>query len=309
MRNDQSTFIQELGYLIDEFDELQDLRWSDLQYLAEYRELKMKKNDGLPIDQVKLDQLEPLFKNKIVTASRWNKFQNALVGMQKFIKDEVEGFVLDKQQEMQLFVDGKQAYIVEFVDGRVRLINNTVSEGINTMSDKRDYFIAFVNTKTDEVREIIQEFDSNSARYYTIWTATQGQLDFNIFQGSNKNIPPEANLNIATENIDLVINGVLQTPYTDFVIHNNGFYDTIRLTANSQSLIQDGTEIVARWYKNVGKLYFKHAHSHGEGGRDSLTVTKGMLDINLKEQLMYIPFRGNLPPDPKERKLWLDTSI
>ena len=43
MANDTSTFIAELGYLIDQFDELQDLRYSDLQYLDEYRTLKMKK--------------------------------------------------------------------------------------------------------------------------------------------------------------------------------------------------------------------------------------------------------------------------
>ena len=107
MANNQSTFTEELGYLVDEFDELQDLRWSDLQYLEEYRELKMRKNDGEPVDQSRLDQLELIFKNKIVTSARWNKFQNALVGMQTFIKDEVEGFVNQKQIEINSYVDIK----------------------------------------------------------------------------------------------------------------------------------------------------------------------------------------------------------
>lgn len=133
MRNDQSTFIKELGYLIDEFDELQDMRWSDLEYLAEYRELKMKKNDGLPIDQNRLDELEPRFKNKIVTAARWNKFQNALLGMQNFIKNEVEGFVLDKQQEINTTVIDSQNAINTIKDNALISIENKKENIIDYM--------------------------------------------------------------------------------------------------------------------------------------------------------------------------------
>lgn len=124
MRNDQSTFIKDLDYLVDQFDELQDLRWSDLQHLEEYRELKMKKNDGLPIDQVRLDQLEPIFKNKIVTAARWNKFQNSLVGMQTFIKDEVEGFVFEKQQEINTVIANGKTGIDTSKDNALIAIEN-----------------------------------------------------------------------------------------------------------------------------------------------------------------------------------------
>lgn len=105
LRSDESGFTSEFNYLIDEFDELQDLRWSELQFLNEYKELKMKKNDGSPVDQVRLDELELIFENKIVTSARWNKFQNALVGMQTFIKDEVEGYVDIKQTEFQEYID------------------------------------------------------------------------------------------------------------------------------------------------------------------------------------------------------------
>lgn len=105
MTSNKSSFIEELGYIVDEFDELQDLRWSDLQFLDEYRELKMKKNDGLPVNQIRLDELEIIFKNKIVTSARWNKFQNALVGMQVFIKTEVEGYINTKQIEFQENID------------------------------------------------------------------------------------------------------------------------------------------------------------------------------------------------------------
>lgn len=294
----------ENGY--DVFQELYDLPPSYEPLVEEFANLRFITN-RTPEQEERFNQLSITLQDYFLTAERWNKFQDALTGVQKFFLENTQGYIDGLKQEMQVFVDGKQAYIIEFVDGKVRLINNTVSEGINTMEDKKDYFVTFVNTKVDEVRNIVQEFDSNSARYYTTWIATQGQIDFNIFQGSNKNLPPEANLNIATENIDLIINGVLQTPYTDFMVHNNGLYDTIRLAPSAQSLIQEGTEVVAKWYKNVGKLYFKHADSHGAGGRDALTVTEGMLDTPLANELTYIPTKSAIAPDTKKHKLWIKT--
>ena len=110
--SEQSTFITP-NYIIDTFDELQDLKYSDLQYLEEYRELKMKKNDGIAVDEGRLLTLETIFQNKIVTAARWNKFQNCLVSMETFIKDEVEGYIQTKQNEFQIEID-KFNYIEEY---------------------------------------------------------------------------------------------------------------------------------------------------------------------------------------------------
>jgi|GEM_PF-4597134 len=148
MRNDQSTFTAEYGYLIDEFDELQDLRWSDLQYLDEYRELKLKKNDGLPIDQNRLDELESIFKNKIITAARWNKFQNALVGMQTFIKDEVEGFILDKQQEITDYTNSKKQEIDTVVTDAQNTVNATKDAALISIENKKDNVIEYLDGTT-----------------------------------------------------------------------------------------------------------------------------------------------------------------
>lgn len=283
---------------IDQFRRIQDLPQSQGDNVKRFRELKSKKN-LTSAEEMELKSLIQILYPYSITVDDWNHVVDAIETEQKFLKQEIDGYVKDKQVEVQ-----------EFINGRVLLINNTVSEGINIMSNKKDYFVTFVNTKEDEIRALVQEFDSNTARYYTTWIAEQdGQVDFNIFQGSNKYLPPEANLNISVENIDLVINGTMQTPYKDYVVHNNGFYDTIRLTSNAQSLIKAGTEIVARWYKNVGKLYFRHAESHGEGARDQITVTLGMLDSYLKDEVKNIPHIGNLPPNPKHKRLWLDTSI
>lgn len=265
--------------------------------------------------------------------------------MEAFVEDkksEVVDFVNEKKTDMTTFVNNKSAELTEFtnlkqveientqsnsisiinnkvadftnyVDGKVSSVNSTTTDGINQMESKKNYFINFVNTKEDEVRALVQEFDSNTTRYYTSWTATDGQIDFNIFNGSNTNIPPEANLNIPEEHIDLVINGVLMKPYTDYVIHNNGHYDTIRLAGDAQGLISAGTEVVAKWYKNVGKLYFRHASSHGVGGTDPLIVYEGMLDSNLKNKLDRISNKkitiGATPPEsPSINDIWIDTS-
>ncbi|SCG82733.1 hypothetical protein DW1_1160 [Proteiniborus sp. DW1] len=148
MRNNQSTFTAEYGYLIDQFDELQDLRWSDLQYLNEYRELKMKKNDGLPIDQNRLDELEEIFKNKIVTSARWNKFQNALVGMQTFIKNEVEEFVLDKQQEITDYTNTKKTEIEATVINAQNSINTSKDNALISIEQKKENIIEYMDSTT-----------------------------------------------------------------------------------------------------------------------------------------------------------------
>lgn len=305
---------------IDKIKEKYDLPPRKLQLAKRFQELKSKQ-DRTSAENEELNNLTIELQDFIRTPEDLNKAFDMVIATQKHYRDntvnhinklkqETNDYISEKKDEIQIFVHDKQVYIVNFVNGKVQLINNITAEGINTMNEKKDYFTAYVDTKQDEVRALVQEFDSNTARYYTTWTATkEGQTDFNIYQGSNINLPPEANLNIPVENVDLIINGVLQTPYIDYVIHNNGLYDTIRLSSNAKSLIKPGTEVVAKWYKNVGKLYFKHASSHGEGGTDELTVTKGMLDKDLQNQLMYIPVKSSIAPDPKKRKLWLDTSI
>lgn len=122
----------------------------------------------------------------------------------------------------------------------------------------------------------------------------------------------EANLNISEQNIDLIINGTLMTPNEDYVILNNGNFDTIRLTSNASSLIGAGTEVMAKWFKNVGKLYFKHASSHGAGGSDPLIVTEGMLESAITTKLGMVNKKITIgsvaPASPATYEVWIDTN-
>lgn len=283
---------------IDSIKRLRDYPQSQANNIKRYIELRNKTNLTTE-EQDELSNLTQILDPYMINAEDWNLVAEAIENSQEFFKENVD-----------VYIDNKKIEIETYTNGKVTLVNDIVSEGIDAITSKRDYFITFVNTKEDEVRALVQEFDSNTARYYTTWTATEdGQTDFNIYQGSNKNLPTEANLNIPVENIDLIINGVVQTPYIDYVVHSNGFYDTIRLTSNAQSLIQIGTEIVAKWYKNVGKLYFKHASSHAKGGTDELTVTQDMFDNELQERMKNIIYVGLTPPNSDEFKFWLDTSV
>lgn len=159
---------------------------------------------------------------------------------------------------------------------------------------------------------MVQDFDTRTNRFYTSWTATDGQTEFNIFSGSSKNIPVEANLNIPEEHVDLAINGVLQTPYVDYLIIRSGNFDTVRLTSAAANLISAGTEIVARWYKNVGKLYFKHSGTHGAGSSDPIIVTEEMLDSILRNKFKTLDRKVTVseeaPESPSLNDVWIDTN-
>ena len=336
---------------IDTFVEHYDIQANDVANVRRWQELRLK-TTLTPSEQTELQNLTTTLRNKMFTPEDFNKLQDSITNLETFFRDNVQGFVATKQTEMESFVTTKKNEVNAYVDTKKTEMNNfstlkqtemetsktnaisvldtkkteyttyvdtqktaiqaNVTDGIAQMESKKNYFSTFVDTKEDEVRSLVQEFDSNTARYYTAWTATAGQVDFNIFNGSNVGIPPEANLNIPEENIDLVINGVLQKPYTDYVIHNNGFYNIIRLVGNAQTLIQAGTEVVGKWYKNVGKLYFKHATSHGAGSTDPITVAETMCDSALKAKVNMVNKKitvGNVAPSsPALNEVWIDTN-
>jgi len=283
---------------IDTFLEHYDIQGSDMVMVNRYKDLKLKTTLSVS-EQTELSNLTTTLREKIFTPEDFNKLQDCIVNMENFIRDNVTGYITTKQNEFTTFVsDNKNTLEAE------------ITSGITQIEDKKNFFIGFVNTKEDEVRTIVQEFDSNTARYYTTWSAYAGQGDFNIFSGSNTGLPVDANLNISEENVDLVINGTLMTPYVDYSILNNGLYNILRLTPSSASLIGNGTEVVAKWFKNVGKLYFKHASSHGAGSSDALTVTEGMLESTLANKINKVnkKITASLtsPSSPELYEIWID---
>lgn len=326
--------------------EYQELSNADKTIIARYEELIRKGSSLTMAEQSELnDIINNQLNSKMITSTDWNKLVGAILSTQEFYKNNVltdisdmvneketafNEVVSNKTNEFSNLVNAKSTEFTNtvttqtnamiskknefttYVDTQKTNLNIAYSDAVEQMEDKKNYYITYTNTKQDEIRTLVQEFDSNTNRYFTSWTATDGQTDFNIFQGSNLSIPVDANLNIPEEHIDLIINGVMQTPLKDYVILNNGNFDTIRLTANASNLISAGTEVVVKWYKNVGKLYFHHSYTHGEGGTDPLTVTEGMLDSTIKSKLnnvnKKITVSTTAPTSPSINDIWIDIS-
>jgi len=288
---------------IDTFIEHSEIMSSDKPLIVRYQELTLKEVLTSE-DSDELVTITNRLRDKLQTAEDFNKLQDSIVNLQNFFRDQVDGYVDTKQNEMNTYVVTKQSEMNTYVDTKQSEINQKVADFITFVADKetyitsyadsrttemkskKDIFLTYVDTKEDEVRNMVQEFDSNSARYYQRWTAQDGQTDFNIYMGDSTAVPPEANLNIEEINIDLIINGVMQTPNIDFVILQNGNYDTLRLQGGAGTLVSTGTEVIAKWYKNVGKLYFSHASTHALGGSDEITgIQEAQLDSNLQNKV------------------------
>ena len=224
MTNNQSTFTKEFGYLVDQFDELQDMRWSDLQYLDEYQELKMKKNDGEIVDQGRLDLLENRFKNKIVTSARWNKFQNALLGMQGFIKVEVQDYVLNKQNEMNAYVDLKKQETLDYVNLKKDEITTTSNNAIITIDTKKQETL-------DELGKFTYRGAYNKNTQYYQWNTVKfrGNMYLCLVDSAN-NEPTNQNYWVKiADNGDAVKwrgtwSQVIQYKHLDMVIYDNAVY-------------------------------------------------------------------------------------
>lgn len=298
---------------VDTFLNRTNIQASDKPKLLRFQELSLKSVLSTS-EQNELSTLTQELRNKLILPEDFNLLQQSISNLQMFFKDNVEAYINQKQTEFTSYVEQKKTDVTDYVNLKKSEIETTATKSINEMTSKKDYFINYVNTKEDEVRALVQDFDSNTARYYQTWTAVAGQLEFNIYDqnAANKSIPPEANLNITEENIDFIVNGVSMTPYTDFVIKNNGRFDTIVLNGNNAGLVGEGTEVVAKWYKNVGKLYFKHASTHSEGGSDPLTVTEGMLDSSLKTKVnnlnKKITISSTSPSSPSTYDIWIDVN-
>lgn len=92
----RSTFPNSVDTFIEHFD----IRADDVPKVKRYQALKLK-SDLTASESTELENLTTVLRDKIITSEDWNKFQDALVNMQTFIKDEVEGYIQEKQTEFQ----------------------------------------------------------------------------------------------------------------------------------------------------------------------------------------------------------------
>lgn len=96
----RSTFPQQ----IDQFAELYDLPPSLTVSAKRYQELKMKPTLNAS-EQQELNNLSVELGNYIITPETWNKFADAVVNVETFFKEQVDGYILAKQEEWSSFVE------------------------------------------------------------------------------------------------------------------------------------------------------------------------------------------------------------
>lgn len=148
---------------IDTFIEHYDLTADDVPKVKKYQSLKQK-TSLTPSEATELENLTIELRDKIITAEDWNKFQDALVNMQQFIKDEVDGYIENKQSEMQAEVDDLKSQVNQVEIDIQNAVDSSqagaIQEDYNT---KIGNLPTLVTTDKSSIVNAINELDSLKA--------------------------------------------------------------------------------------------------------------------------------------------------
>ncbi|WP_191089451.1 hypothetical protein [Paenibacillus spiritus] len=83
---------------IDQFEYRYEISASQVPNMLRFQELKLKANRSTS-EEAELNSLITTLRSYLISSEDWNKFQDALVNMQIFIKDGVDDYILAKQNE------------------------------------------------------------------------------------------------------------------------------------------------------------------------------------------------------------------
>ncbi len=89
---------------VDDFIEHLEITSSEVEDVQRYQELKLKENRTASEDE-ELSNLTDQLRDKLLTAQDFNKLQDAIKATQIHYRDEVDGYVTQKQDEMQAEID------------------------------------------------------------------------------------------------------------------------------------------------------------------------------------------------------------
>src|SRR5690606_27929613 len=95
---------------------------ADVPLIQRFQELKLKSN-RTPSEETEMANLTAQLKNKLISAEDFNHFQDALVNMQLFIRDEVDVYIASKQAEVDtaknnalIAIEQKKENVIEYMD-------------------------------------------------------------------------------------------------------------------------------------------------------------------------------------------------
>ena len=122
------------GY--DTFIELYDLPPSYEPLVLEFAQLRANQN-RTPEEEIRFNELMVMLQNYILDTEKWNRFCDAVTGLQKFFLENTQGYIDGLKTETRQTVD----------NGKVE-INTTKDNALITIENKKDNIIAYMDETT-----------------------------------------------------------------------------------------------------------------------------------------------------------------
>lgn len=162
---------------IDQFLEHYEIQAVDVPKVARFQELKLKFNRS-PAEEEELKRLTTDLRDKIISAEDFNKFQDALVQMQVFIRDNVNVYIEEMQTDLENYANNAKTDITNtknsfgtYVDQKTAELQNFANQKKNEIQNVIDQTTAGqLNNKiesiTSERVESFIEYDTNQNPIY-----------------------------------------------------------------------------------------------------------------------------------------------
>lgn len=140
----KTSVFPENGY--DTFVQLYDLPLSYEPLVEEYIILRSK--NRTPQEDTRYDELTGILQNYIIDTEKWNKFCDALTGVQKFFLENTQGYIDGLKTETRDYVDLKKQEIDTTVLNAETSINTTKDNALISIENKKDNVIAYLDGTT-----------------------------------------------------------------------------------------------------------------------------------------------------------------
>ncbi len=156
---------------IDSFTTMQDISASDIEDVNRYKELVLKGTTRTPAENAELNDLKVTLNTKLFNAQKINHFQNAMVNVQEFFVDNVQGFIETKQTEFEGYIDTKETDINGYVDAKKIEVQDEI--------DKFDFKGTYASGTQYYQRNVVDYFDGSETQLYMATQDTLGNVPTN----------------------------------------------------------------------------------------------------------------------------------
>lgn len=174
---------------IDSFVRHYEVSASEVPYVIKFQELKLKIN-RTPEEETELGQLATRLRPNFISSEDFNKFQDALVSMQVFIRDNVAGYIDTARDNALIAIDQKKNAIIVYLDsleaGRLRndlgvmdeLTTVTKSSLVAAINEVRAMAITEASTSNKGIVRLNDSIDNSSVNEAATSNAIKKVVDY-----------------------------------------------------------------------------------------------------------------------------------